>query len=103
MPSAKARSTAERVWEVVRQIPRGRVATYGEIADEVGCTARQVGWALRRAGAGRRLPWHRVVAAQGRIALPDDAGLEQCLRLEQEGVPFRGRRVWLERCRRDGP
>jgi methylated-DNA-protein-cysteine methyltransferase-like protein len=53
---------------------------------------------LRRAGSERRLPWHRVVAAQGRIALPGSAGLEQRLRLQQEGVPFRGKRVWLEQC-----
>lgn len=89
----------ERVWGAVRRIPRGQVATYGEVAASVGCTARQVGSALRRAGSERRLPWHRVVAAQGRIALPGPAGLEQRLRLQQEGVPFRGKRVWIERCR----
>jgi methylated-DNA-protein-cysteine methyltransferase-like protein len=96
---AKASLTEERVWTAVRLIPRGQVATYGEIGTAVGCTARQVGWALRRAGSERRLPWHRVVAAQGRIALPGSAGLEQRLRLEQEGVPFRGKRVWLDQCR----
>ena len=93
---ARASLAEERVWAAVRRIPRGQVATYGEIGGAAGCTARQVGWALRRAGSERRLPWHRVVAAQGRIALPGSAGLEQRLRLEQEGVPFRGRRVWLE-------
>jgi methylated-DNA-protein-cysteine methyltransferase-like protein len=96
---AKPNRTDELVWAAVRRIPRGRAATYGEIAAVVGCTARQVGSALRRAGAERRLPWHRVVAAQGRIALPGSAGLEQRLRLEQEGVLFRGARVWLERCK----
>jgi methylated-DNA-protein-cysteine methyltransferase-like protein len=95
----KADRVEELVWGAVRRIPRGQVATYGEVAAAVGCTARQVGSALRRAGAGRRLPWHRVVAAQGRIALPGPAGLEQRLRLEQEGVPFRGKRVWIEQCR----
>lgn len=92
---AKASRTDERIWAAVRRIPRGQVATYGEIGSAVGCTARQVGSALRRAGSERRLPWHRVVAAQGRIALPGPGGLEQRLRLEQEGVPFRGKRVWL--------
>jgi alkylated DNA nucleotide flippase Atl1 len=46
-----------------------------------------------RAGLG--LPWHRVVAAGGRIALPGEAGWEQRLRLQREGVRFRGRRVQL--------
>jgi methylated-DNA-protein-cysteine methyltransferase-like protein len=101
--ATEASAVAERVGGVVRKILLGRVATYGEIGEEIGCTARQVGWALRRAGPGRRLPWHRAVAAQGCIALPEEAGLEQRLRLEQEGVPFRGRRVWLERCHRDRP
>jgi methylated-DNA-protein-cysteine methyltransferase-like protein len=95
----KAGLTQELVWTAVRRIPCGHVATYGEIAAAVGCTARQVGSALRRAGSERRLPWHRVVAAQGRIALPGPAGLEQRLRLEQEGVPFRGKRVRLDQCK----
>lgn len=95
--------TARRVWAEVRKIPRGQVATYGEIGDRAGCTARQVGWALRKADAALRLPWHRVVAAHGRIALPGDAGLEQRLRLEQEGVTFRGPRVWIERSRSRRP
>lgn len=96
---AEASLWEERVWAAVRRIPRGQVATYGEIGAAAGCTARQVGSALRRAGPERRLPWHRVVAAQGRVALPGTAGLEQRLRLAQEGVPFRGARVWLEQCR----
>ena len=96
---AEANRWEERVWAAVRRIPRGQVATYGEIGAVVGCTARQVGSALRRAGTWRRLPWHRVVGAQGRIALPGTAGLEQRLRLEQEGIPFRGNRVWLKQTR----
>lgn len=96
MPKSVGSATAEKVRRAVRSIPRGQVATYGEIAGRVGCTARQVGWALRQAGPGARLPWHRVVAAGGRIALPGESGLEQRLRLEQEGVRFRGRRVRLE-------
>ena len=96
---AEANRWEERVWAAVRRIPRGQVATYGEIGAAVGCTARQVGSALRRAGSERGLPWHRVVAAQGRIALSGSAGLEQRLRLEQEGVPFRGKCVRLGQCR----
>ena len=96
---AEANRWQERVWTAVRRIPRGQVATYGEIGETAGCTARQVGSALRRAGGELRLPWHRVVAAQGRIALPGSAGLEQKLRLEQEGVPFQGNRVSIKQCR----
>jgi methylated-DNA-protein-cysteine methyltransferase-like protein len=87
----------EEIWALVRTIPKGRVATYGDIADLAGCTARQVGSALSRSPAGLRLPWHRIVAAGGRIALPGDSGLTQRLRLEQEGVAFLGRRVDMRR------
>ena len=85
----------ERIWDLVRRIPRGRLTTYGDLAEAAGCTARQVGWALRKAPAGLRLPWHRVLAAGGRIALPGEAGLEQRFRLEAEGVAFRGRKARL--------
>jgi len=77
---------------VVRRIPRGRVATYGQVARAAGFpgAARQVVWALR-AAAG--LPWHRVVGAGGRILLPGENGFEQRMRLRAEGVELRGERV----------
>ncbi len=89
---------AGRIWRIVRRIPRGRVATYGDIAAAVvpACSPRQVGWALRRAPAGLRLPWHRVLAAGGRIALPGESGREQRMRLQAEAVAFRGRRVRMD-------
>ena len=79
---------------VVRQIPRGKVSSYGAVAKAAGYpgASRQVVWALR-AATGRGLPWHRVVAAGGRIALPGESGMEQRLRLQQEGVTFRGLKV----------
>lgn len=84
---------------VVRRIPRGRVATYGSVAEAAGFPgrARQVAWALRESG-GNGLCWHRVVGAGGRILLGGHAGAEQKIRLQAEGVPFRGNRVWIERC-----
>lgn len=84
--------------KTVRRIPRGRVSTYGAVASAAGFPgrARQVVWALRGAGPG--LPWHRVIGAGGRILLPGESGLEQRLRLRQEGVPFSGDRVDLEAC-----
>src|SRR3954467_12187935 len=76
------------------KIPRGRVSTYGAVARAAGFpgAARQVVWALR---AGRGLPWHRVVGVGGRIRLPDEAGFEQRVRLETEGVRFANGRVMM--------
>jgi methylated-DNA-protein-cysteine methyltransferase related protein len=82
--------------DTVRKIPKGKVASYGEVARAAGFPgrARQVVWALR---AATGLPWHRVVGAGGKILLPGENGLEQRLRLETEGVAFRGGRVWMEK------
>lgn len=89
----------ERIWQVVAAIPRGRVCTYGTVAALAGLGrgARQVGPALGRAPDRTRLPWHRVVAAGGRIALPPgSAGRRtQLARLRAEGVVIRAGRVDL--------
>jgi len=76
--------------QTIRTIPRGKVASYGQVAEAAGFSgaARQVAWALHN--CGDRLPWHRVVGAGGRILLGGHHGLEQRLRLEGEGVRFRG-------------
>lgn len=86
-----------RIRETILKIPRGKVSTYGAIARAAGYpgAARQVVWALRQSHG---LPWHRVVAAGGRIALPGEAGFEQRLRLEAEGVAFSGSRVRMADC-----
>jgi methylated-DNA-protein-cysteine methyltransferase related protein len=86
-----------RIRATVLMIPRGKVSSYGAVARAAGFpgAARQVVWALRSA---RGLPWHRVVAAGGRIALPGEAGFEQRLRLESEGVLFSGSRVKMSEC-----
>jgi methylated-DNA-protein-cysteine methyltransferase-like protein len=79
-----------RVFALVRKVPRGRVATYGQIAAQLGSpsVARHVGFALAAAGhAERPVPWHRIVNAQGRISVRGDAALEQRELLEAEGVP----------------
>jgi methylated-DNA-protein-cysteine methyltransferase-like protein len=77
----------------VRRVPRGKVATYGDIAYAAGYpgAARQVAWALHGGGAG--LPWHRIVGAGGAIRLTGEQGLEQRLRLQSEGVSFLGLKV----------
>jgi len=87
------------IWRVVAAIPRGRVATYGQVANLAGLPrgARRVGWALGRAPAALRLPWHRVVAAGGRIALPEGSASRrtQIARLRADGVPVANGRVSL--------
>jgi methylated-DNA-protein-cysteine methyltransferase related protein len=80
----------------IRKIPRGKVASYGSVARAAGHpgAARQVVGVLRRSFG---LPWHRVLGAGGAIKLRGDSAIEQRLRLEAEGVAFRGRRVDMKR------
>ncbi len=86
-------SRSERIYSVVARIPRGRVATYGQVARLAGMAgqARLVGYALSALAEGSRLPWHRVVNAKGRISDRGDGGpmaLVQRLLLERERVRF---------------
>jgi methylated-DNA-protein-cysteine methyltransferase-like protein len=86
----QAQSRWERIYTVVRGIPRGKVATYGQVARLAGLKghARQVGYALHALPGWKRVPWHRVVNAHGAISLPPGTGADvtQRLRLEREGV-----------------
>jgi methylated-DNA-protein-cysteine methyltransferase-like protein len=88
----------EKIRKTVQNIPRGKVATYGQVATASGFpgAARQVVWALR--GAAGSLPWHRVVGAGGKILLRDHHAMEQRMRLEMEGVKFNGSRVDMKAC-----
>lgn len=87
----------EHLRRTILKIPKGRVATYGDVARAAGFpgAARQVAWALHNAKGG--IPWHRVLGAGGAIRLPGEAGLEQRTRLQTEGVAFRGSRVDMAR------
>ena len=80
------------IYAVVRRIPRGKVASYGQVARLAGLPgrARQVGYALHALPAGTRLPWHRVVNAQGKVSRRRRPGSEltQRILLEREGVRF---------------
>ena len=86
---AAAAGFRERVLAVVRSIPAGRVATYGQVALLAGAprAARQVGGVLHRSGSDERLPWHRVVNASGGISTHKvGAGTLQEALLRAEGV-----------------
>ncbi len=89
------------VWQVVEDIPRGHVLTYGEVARLAGMSraARRVSQAMRRAPRARKLPWHRVVNAAGKISFPVDSEgyRQQKKRLECEGVVFVKGKIDLER------
>jgi methylated-DNA-protein-cysteine methyltransferase-like protein len=91
-----------RIYAVVRRIPRGRVATYGQIARLLAMPgrARQVGYAMS-ALADERVPWHRVLNAKGEVSPRAEPGFEALQRrlLEREGVRFDANgRVSLARC-----
>lgn len=97
MQAAKpsADSAYRRIYAVVKKIPRGRVATYGQIAALAGMPrhARQAGYALAATPENMKIPWHRVINAQGRISLRLrhwDSGSDDLQRilLEAEGVAF---------------
>lgn len=79
-----------RIYTLVRQVPPGRLTTYGAIARRVGCTARTVGFAMAALPVGHDIPWQRVINSQGRVSLRrnGDGDLIQRLLLETEGVNF---------------
>ncbi len=82
----------------IRRVPKGKVATYGDIAYVAGFpgAARQVSWALH---SSKGLPWHRIIGSSGRILLAGELGFEQRIRLQAEGVAFIGLRVDLKKHR----
>jgi methylated-DNA-protein-cysteine methyltransferase-like protein len=86
-----------RIEAAIRRIPKGKVSTYGAIARAAGYpgAARFVARVLHR---GFGLPWQRVLGAGGEIKLRGDSAIEQRLRLEAEGVRFRGRKVDMKQC-----
>ena len=82
--------THARIYKAVSRIPRGRVATYGQIARLAGLSgqARLVGYAMHALPTGSRVPWQRVINARGEISLPGSSAARQRELLEREGVRF---------------
>jgi methylated-DNA-protein-cysteine methyltransferase-like protein len=84
-------SFSQRVKDIIKNIPEGKVATYGQIATYAGNSraSRQVAWLLHSSSRKDNLPWHRVINSKGRISLPHNGGYEtQKGLLENEGIVF---------------
>ena len=101
--TARKGSSYTKIYSVVRRVPRGRVATYGQVAALAGLPghARQVGYALHALTSATAVPWQRVVNAAGAISLRStNGGISQRLLLEREGVRFdaRGRIALTKYC-----
>jgi len=89
---ARVESAYERVWRIAKRIPRGRVISYGQLAELAGLprAPRQAGYAMAALPSGSRVPWQRVVNARGEISPRRDPGGEwvQRVLLEREGIEF---------------
>lgn len=85
----------QRIYALVRQVPKGYVTTYGEVARQLGCSARTVGFALAALPGGHAVPWQRVINSQGKVSprADGDGRLVQQLLLEAEGVSFDDRQM----------
>ena len=78
------------IYQVLASVPEGNVVTYGQVAQlcGLGRGARVVARALRNLPRGSKIPWYRVINAQGRISIPGEGALKQQEHLESEGVVF---------------
>ena len=92
-----------RIWDTIRDIPKGNVASYGQIAEVAGIprAARQVGYALRNLPDNHNVPWHRVILASGKIAFDKDAPQfeEQSKRLMMDDVAVIAGRIDMQKYR----
>lgn len=90
MATVVSKGLHRRIHDVVSRIPRGRVATYGQVARiaRLPGQARLVGYALHAIPRGKTIPWQRVVNAQGAISLGGENAARQRRLLEREGVRF---------------
>jgi methylated-DNA-protein-cysteine methyltransferase-like protein len=97
----------EKIYDAVRQVPLGKIATYGQIAKIVDrCTARMVGYAMAALRGRTDVPWQRIINSKGEISTRSrgDGALRQRKLLEKEGIRFDPRgRVKLRKVRWAGP
>jgi methylated-DNA-protein-cysteine methyltransferase-like protein len=107
LPNRTSRSIYEKIYEVVRQVPPGKVATYGQVAKIVGfCSPRMVGYAMAALPQGIKVPWQRVINHKGEISTRSrgDGASRQRRLLQAEGIRFdRKGRINLKRARWPGP
>ncbi|WP_067863678.1 MGMT family protein [Neptuniibacter marinus] len=93
-------SYQERIWQAVSMIPKGYVATYGQVAELAGLPrmARAVGRTLSQLPKDTQLPWHRIINAKGMISFPSEseAYKRQRFRLEEEGISFINGKIKLK-------
>tara|TARA_B110000858_G_scaffold179560_1_gene216331 strand:+ start:5735 stop:6061 length:327 start_codon:yes stop_codon:yes gene_type:complete len=91
----------EKIWQIVYQIPKGQVSSYGQIARLAGLPgyARYVGHTMKNLPAGTKLPWHRVANSQGKLSFPSGSREYQIQKskLEAEGVVFVNGRFSLKK------
>lgn len=89
------------IWQTVRQIPKGQVATYGQIAELCGLNgqARLIGYTLHNLPEKTKIPWHRVINAKGKISFPKNSKAHKLQRLflEKEGVIFLNDKIDFEK------
>jgi methylated-DNA-protein-cysteine methyltransferase-like protein len=79
----------EQIYALVRQVPSGKVVSYGQVAKIVGgCSARIVGYAMAALRDGTAVPWQRVINSQGKLSLHGFGGAMQRKLLEEEGIIF---------------
>ena len=100
--SSTPTSLSAQILKLIARIPKGKVATYGQLASLAGNpkAARLVAWLLHSSTEKRKLPWHRVINSQGRISLPmDPHGYLQIGLLKKERVVMNDKGVYdLEAC-----
>ena len=93
----------QAIWDTIRDIPSGKVASYGQVAEIAGIPrgARQVGYALRHLPAGHDVPWHRVLQVSGKIAFGKGSRgfREQRQRLLDDGVVVNAGKVDMDKYR----
>ena len=94
-PSRGQQGIRENIYRVVAVVPRGKVATYGQIANIVGCSPREVGYAMAALPPASTVPWQRIINRQGRISARSDGqpDTEQRRQLRKEGIIFDTRGV----------